>query len=467
MVVGAGPNGLAAAITLARRGWRVQILEQASRIGGGVRTEPLTLPGFRHDVCSAVHPMAQASPFFQGLPQEVLGLEWVHPPVAAAHPFDGGGAAILVGSVEETAAGLGRDGAAYRRVVGQAVTDWEALAPQLLGPPRIPRHPLVLGRFGLRALRSAESLARQSFREREARGLFAGLAAHSLVPLEKAGTASFGLVLAAVGHTYGWPFPRGGAGVIARALATHLETLGGRITVDHPVRSLDDLPAVDAVLLDVTPRQLLAIAGERFPPRHRRRLRRFRYGPGVFKVDWALDGPIPWTAEACHRAGTVHLGGTLEEVVSSEAEVGRGDHPERPFVLLAQPSRFDPTRAPPGRHTAWAYCHVPHGSTLDMTQRIEAQVERFAPGFRSRVLARHTRNTRELELENPNLVGGDIGGGANDLRQLLFRPIPAFSPYRTPDPRVFLCSSSTPPGGGVHGMCGFHSARAVLRAQGA
>jgi phytoene dehydrogenase-like protein len=463
-VVGAGPNGLAAAITMARAGRSVLVLEARETVGGGSRSGELTLPGFVHDICSAIHPLGLASPFMRSLPLEAHGLRWVHPPAPLAHPLDDGSAVVLERSVAATAtrANLGRDAAAYRRLMSPLARDWRRLVRDILGPLRFPRHPFALARFGMEALLPASVLARALFRDERARAIFAGMSAHSILPLGRPVTASFGLVLGMLAHGVGWPVARGGSQQIAGAMASYLRSLGGEIVTGRQIESLDALPA-QTVLLDVTPRQLLQIAGERLPPGYRRQLGRYRYGPGVFKVDWALDGPVPWKAAACLRAATVHLGGTLEEVERSEQAVWRGEHPERPFVLLAQQSLFDPTRAPEGKHTVWAYCHVPHGSTLDMTERIEAQVERFAPGFKERVLARHTISARQMQHYNPNYIGGDINGGAQDLRQLFARPTLSLVPYRTPARGIYICSSSTPPGGGVHGMCGYHAARAAIR----
>jgi phytoene dehydrogenase-like protein len=463
VVVGAGPNGLAAAVELARNGRSVHVIERAPQVGGGTRTAELTLPGFRHDTCSAVHPLAVGSPFLATLPLAALGLELIEPPLPAAHPLDGGGAAVLYRSLDETADALGRDGRAYRALVGPFARGWDRLAPFVLGPPGIPGSPLLVARFGAVAGAPAGLLAGGAFRTPGARALFAGMAAHAMRPLAALGTSAFGLVLLALGHACGWPVARGGSEAIATALRRHLESLGGTVEVGCEVTSLAQLPPARAVLLDVTPRQALAICGDELPPRYRRALARFRYGPGVFKVDYALDGPVPWAAPACRRAGTVHLGGTLAEIAASESAVARGRHAERPYVLVAQPSLADPTRAPEGAQTLWAYCHVPNGSTVDMAAAIEAQIERFAPGFRDRVLARATRSPAQIEAENPNYVGGDINGGLASLRQVLARPTPSLNPYATPNPRLFLCSSSTPPGGGVHGMCGYHAARAALR----
>lgn len=463
IVIGSGPNGLAAAVALARAGRSVLVVEASDTIGGGTRSEPLTLPGYVHDVCSAVHPMAVASPFFKTLPLADHGLEWVHPEIPFAHPLDDGTSAVLERDVDRTADLLGVDGQAYRKLMGPLTAHADALFADLLGPIGLPRHPITALRFGWNAIRSGKGLAEAWFRTEPARALVAGLAAHAVLPLDQSPGAAIALMLGVAGHAVGWPFPRGGARKIAEALASYLRSLGGVIETGRLVKSLDELPPARAVLLDVTPRQVLALAGHRLPGRYRQSLQRYRYGPGVFKVDWALSGPIPWRAEVCRRAGTVHVGGTLEEVAAAERAPWRGEHAERPFVLLAQPTVFDPTRAPAGGHIAWGYCHVPHGSTVDMTDRIEAQVERFAPGFRDRILARHVMNTAAMERHNPNLVGGDIAGGVTDWRQLFTRPVARFNPYTTPTAGLYICSSSTPPGGGVHGMCGYFAAKAALR----
>jgi phytoene dehydrogenase-like protein len=463
VIVGSGPNGLAAAVELARNGKRVAVLEGKSTIGGGARSAEITLPGFVHDLGSAIHPLGYASPFFRSLPLDEHGLEWVHPDVPLAHPFDGGEVAVLERSLEATAAGLGPDAAAYRRLMGPGSADASRIAGFFVGKPSLIRHPLALASSGIRALGDAEGMARNVFEGEKARGLFAGNAAHSFLPLTQPPSALFGLLLGTLGHAFGWPFPRGGSQSLANALASYLESMGGEIFTNAQVSTVDDVPRTRAVLFDVTPRQLHDVAGEHFTDDYNKALKRYRYGPGVFKVDFALDGPIPWEAEGCLRAGTVHLGGTLEEVTAGEATVARGEHPERPFILLAQQSLFDGTRAPDGKHTVWAYCHVPNGSTFDMTERIEAQIERFAPGFRERIMAKRTAGTAELERWNPNLVGGDINGGYMDLRQLFTRPMIRPNPYSTPARGLYICSSSTPPGGGVHGMSGYLAARVVLR----
>jgi len=462
VVVGAGPNGLAAAISLARAGRSVRVLEAGPTPGGGARSAELTLPGFVHDVCSAIHPLAAASPFFRQLPLADHGLEWVHPESPLAHPLEEGRAALLERSLEATAASLGPDADTYVKWMRPMVRVFEDVVAQMADPLRMPRHPFRLARFGLRALRSAQGLSTHAFKGPLARALFAGAAAHSFSPLERPLTSAIGLVLLAAGHTVGWPFPRGGSQKLVDALVGYLRALGGEVVTGHPVDTVEALPKARAVVLDVTPAQLLKLAGHRFPEKYQENLRRFAYGPGVFKVDWALSGPIPWKAEACARAGTVHVGGSLEEIAASEASMAQGKAPERPYVLVAQQSLFDGTRAPAGQHTGWAYCHVPNGSTEDMTERIEAQLERFAPGFRQRILARHVRSPAQYEAYNANFVGGDISGGSLEGMRALIRPLGRLNPYTTPDPRIFLCSSSTPPGPGVHGLCGWLAARTVL-----
>jgi phytoene dehydrogenase-like protein len=462
VVIGSGPNGLAAAITLARAGKSVVVYEARATIGGGMRTKESTLPGYLHDVCSAIHPMALGSPFMRSLPLKHFGVEWVQPDVPLAHPLDDGAAVLLERSVDATAANLGADGPAYRQLMTPLVSHWDDLAAEILGPLRPPRHPIVMARFGLDGVRSVRSVARQHFKGERARALLAGMSAHAMLPMEQPPSAAFALVLGALGHAVGWPIARGGSQCIADGMAAYLRALGGEIVTNREVRSLEELPQAAHVLCDITPRQLLRLSGDYFPAHFQRRLERYRYGQGVFKLDLALDGPIPWTAPDVSRAGTVHLGGTFEEIAASERAVWRGEHPERPYVLLAQQSRFDSTRAPKGKQTVWTYCHVPSGSTEDMTARIEAQIERFAPGFRARILARHAMTAADLEAYNPNYVGGDINGGVQDLWQLFTRPTIRPVPYATPDPRILLCSSSTPPGGAVHGMCGYFAARVAL-----
>ena len=462
VVLGSGPNGLSAAIALQQKGLSVLLLEGKDQIGGGLRSAGLTLPGFTHDICSAIHPLAAGSPFFNTLPLREHGLEFIYPGIAAAHPFDDGTAALLGGSVEDTANGLGKDGDAYRRLMGPLVRDWPELAPDILGPLHYPAHPLSMARFGWVGLSASTRLARR-FHAEAARGLWGGMAAHSLQPLSNAATSAIGLVLMIAAHVKGWPLPRRGSYAIADALASYFISLGGKIETGIYIRHFSQLPSSRALLLDLTPRQLLQLGGHRWSSLYQWQLQRYRYGMGVFKIDWALDDRIPFTAEGCCRAGTVHLGNTLEEMVASEEFSSKGGYPDRPFVLLTQPSVFDPSRAPQGRHTAWAYCHVPNGSRKDMTENIERQVERFAPGFRDRILARHVMDTAALEEYNSNYVGGDINGGIIDLRQLFTRPALRSSPYRTSEKGIYICSSSTPPGGGVHGMCGYHAARRALK----
>ena len=458
VVIGSGPNGLAAAIVLSRAGLRTQVLEAAEQMGGAARSSELTLPGFIHDLCSAVHPMAIASPFFRTLPLDRHGLEWIHPPVPLAHPLDDGTAVLMHRSISETCAGLGADGPAYRELMAPLVDACPGLLFDALGPLRFPTHPFGMARLGLVGLRSARALAESRFHGERARALFAGVAGHSILPLEEPGSAAFGLMLAVAGHYAGWPIPRGGAQRISDALAA---CFGGDVRCGERVQSLEEILPARIVLCDLSPRPLLGIAGHRFTDSYRKKLERYRYGPGVYKVDWALAEPIPWLAAECAQAGTVHVGGTLEEIGVSERAAWRGEHTDRPFVLLAQPSLFDPTRAPAGKHTAWAYCHVPNGSTVPMLDRIEAQIERFAPGFRELVLARHIMSAGDLEQRNPNFVGGDINGGAADLPQLFLRP--TIGMYSTPLRGLYICSASTPPGGGVHGMCGYFAARRALR----
>ena len=466
VVVGSGPNGLTAAIVLARAGRSVVVREALDAVGGGVHSAELTLPGFVHDTCSSIYPLGAGSPVFRRLPLAEHGLEWAHSDAALAHPLDGGRAAILERDLDATAAGLGEDEDAYRALVGPLVRDWPALERSILRPlVRVPRHPVALARFGLLALRSAEGLARARFRGEKARALFAGCAAHSTLRLDRSPSASFGLVLTALGHVAGWPVARGGAQRLADTLAAYLRSLGGEIETGARVERLAELDGAGAVLADVSPRELLRLGGNGLPPRYRRALERYRYGPGSFKLDLALDGPIPWEAPEVGRAACVHVGGTLDEIAAAVRAPWQGRPAERPFVILAQQCVADPSRAPNGKHTVWAYCHVPNGSTFDMTERIERQIERFAPGFRKRILARAVTTPADFERRNPSLAGGDINAGAQDLPQLLFRPVPRLVPYTTPVPGLFLCSASTPPGGGVHGLCGFGGAQAVLAAR--
>jgi phytoene dehydrogenase-like protein len=462
IVIGSGPNGLAAAVCLAQAGASVLVLEAHAEIGGGTRTAELTLPGFRHDQCSAVHPMAILSPWLRRLPLADHGLRWICPPASVAHPLDGQPAVLLRPSLADTANDLGEDAGAYRRLLAPFLGDPHGLFADALAPLRIPHHPLRMLRFGVQALRSATGLARR-FETTQARALLAGCAAHAILPLDRAVTAAVGLMFLLAGHVEAWPVAAGGSHAITRALASLLQASGGRIETSVRVRSLADLPAARVYLFDTSPAQLASIAEPILPRRYVRRLRRYRYGPGAFKLDWALDGPIPWRDPRCLEASTIHLGGTLEEIAAAEAAVWRGEHPSRPFVLLCQQSQFDPTRAPPGKHTGYAYCHVPPGSTVDLTTHIERQIERFAPGFCDRILARHITTPDDFERDNPNYIGGAITGGVGDLSQLFTRPVARMSPYTTPNRRVFLCSASTPPGGGVHGMCGYHAARVALR----
>ena len=442
---------------------KVTVIEAADTVGGGSRTKELTLPGFRHDVCSAVHPLGAGSPFFRALPLEQFGLRWVHPVIAMAHPFEDGTAAVLQRSLSETARGLGADGDAYRRLMQPFARDWDKLAPAILGPvQRIPRSPILMAKFGFAAMRSATGLASSAFKDEKTRAMFVGIAAHANIRLDRPFAASFGLVLGGAAHAGGWPVAEGGSQAISDALTKYLCSLGGEVVTGRRVESLDGIDASSAVVFDVTPRQLLGIAGPELTQGYRKGLSKFRYGPGVFKIDYALDAPIPWAADACRRAGTVHIGPTMEDIHLSELAVAKGRHPGKPYVLVTQPSLADATRAPTGKHIAWAYCHVPNGSGEDMTERVEAQIERFAPGFREIVLARHTMGSEALSQYNENYVGGDIAAGAHDGLQLFFRPVMRPSPYRTSNPRLFICSASTPPGAGVHGMCGYHAAMAVL-----
>jgi phytoene dehydrogenase-like protein len=463
IVVGSGPNGLAAAIELAKANLSVLVLEASDTVGGGTRSKELTLPGFVHDVCSAVHPMAIASPFLKTLPLAEHGLHWIHPTYPCAHPLDDGTAAVLEQSLAQTAERLDRDGSAYRGLYAPLISTATGLFEDLLGPFIIPKRPFAALRFGLRAIRSCSGLAQSYFQTEPARALIAGLGAHSVLPLDQSPSAAIAVMLGLASHVVGWPIPRGGSQQIANSLASYFRSLGGIIQTGYRVETVDTLPLARAILFDLAPRQINTIAGHRLPNRYRRQLAQYRYGPGVFKLDWALSDPIPWRAEACRKAGTVHVGGTLAEVAASERAAWQGEHIVKPFVLVAQPSVFDTTRAPAGKHTAWAYCHVPSGSERDMTVAIESQIERFAPGFHDVIVARHAMGTADMQRYNANYIGGDITGGVNDWWQLFTRPAIRLNPYTTPNPRLFICSSSTPPGGGVHGMCGYHAARAVLR----
>jgi len=462
VVVGSGPNGLAAAITMQQEGLSVLLIEGKDVIGGGLTSAEFTLPGFVHDVCSAIHPLAVGSPFFNTLPLADHGLQYTFPDLAAAHPFDDGTAAVLGSSINDTAARLGADERAYLDLFGPLVRDWPDIAADVLGPLHFPKHPLKMARFGLNALTSASHLAKR-FKTRQAKGLWAGMAAHSIQPLSNLTTSAIGLVLMTAAHLKGWPIPLGGSKEIANALSSYFISLGGRIETGRYIKSFSELPSAKTVLFDVTPKQLLQIAGHKFSSIYKWQLERYRYGMGVFKIDWALDGPIPFTAADARKAGTVHIGNTLEEIEWSEKQSWEGKHAEKPFVLLAQQSLFDDTRAPEGKHTAWAYCHVPNGSIKDMTDIIEQQVERFAPGFRDVIIGRHTMNTAQVQEYNPNYIGGDINGGVIDIGQIFTRPALRSSPYRTSAKGLYLCSSSTPPGGGVHGMCGYHAAKTALK----
>lgn len=461
-IVGSGPNGLAAGIKLAQEGLSVVVYEAKATIGGGLRTAELTLPGYKHDICSAIHPLAVSSPFFNTLPLDQHGLEWVYPDIQLAHPFDTGKAALLYRSIERSADTLNLDAYAYKNLFESFVKNWDFLKEDLLAPLQFPKHPWLMARFGFYGIRSANSFLRSSFDFEKARGLFAGLAAHSNMSLKKSITSAFGLVLGISGHAVGWPFPKGGSQKIADALASYFQSLGGKIYTNTPIENLAQIRA-KVILCDITPKQLIQIAGNQLPSTYKKRLERYRYGPGVFKMDWALSSPIPWIAEECLKAGTVHIGGTAEEIVYSEEMVAQGKVSTKPYIILAQQSLFDKTRAPEGKQTAWGYCHVPNGFNENMTGVIENQIERFAPGFKDCILARSTKSPIDLEKYNPNLIGGDINGGIQDIYQLFTRPIASLSPYATPLKNVYICSSSTPPGGGVHGMCGYQAALSALR----
>lgn len=463
VVIGSGPNGLAAAIYLAQRKLSVLIVEAAEKIGGGTRSEEITLPGFVHDICSTIHPLTVVSPFFRSLPLKDFGLEFIQPPASVAHVLDDGTAVLLKKSVEETAEGLGADAASYERLVEVLARNFDRLVPDLLAPLRFPRgNPFLMAAFGLKGMTSAANLVNHYFKEERARALFAGNAAHSMIPLEDTPSAAFGLVLLLTGHAVGWCFPRGGASKIADALSGYFLSLGGKIETGWQVKNVDELPSSPVVLFDLTPRQIIKIAGNRLPDSYRERLEKFVYGAGVFKMDFALSEPIPWKAKECFEAGTVHLGGTFEEIAASERAHAEGEITEKPFVLVAQTSLFDATRAPAGKHTGWAYCHIPNNSPADMSEIIENQIERFAPGFKDCILAKATKTAREMERWNSNYVGGDINGGAGILSQLFTRPVAKFDPYEMPTKGFYICSSSTPPGGGVHGMCGYHAAKTAF-----
>jgi phytoene dehydrogenase-like protein len=462
IVVGSGPNGLAAAIAMQQQHLSVLLIEGKETIGGGLRTQELTLPGFMHDVCSAIHPLAFASPFFKSLPLHDHGLEYISPPIPAAHPFEGGTETALFPDLEETSQHLGKDQDAYIQLLAPLVGSWSKIANDILAPLHLPAHPYLMAQFGWKALSSATAMSKR-FHTREAKALWSGMAAHALQPLSNTATSAIALVLMITAHTGGWPLAKGGSQSIAHALASYFVSLGGKIQTNFYVHSMEQLPSAHAILFDTTPRQLLQIAGHSLSGLYKWQLDHYRYGMGVYKIDWALAEPIPFIAPYCRQAGTIHLGNTMAEIVEAEKATAAGAHPQQPFVILAQPGLFDPSRAPSGKHTTWAYCHVPNGSTVDMTSRIENQVERFAPGFKERILGRHVMNTVDMENYNPNYIGGDINGGVIDIRQLFTRPALRWSPYKTSAKGIYLCSSSTPPGGGVHGMCGYHAAKKAMK----
>lgn len=462
IIVGSGPNGLAAAIRLALEGLKVKVFEASATVGGGMRTAELMQQGVHHDICSAIHPMAASSPFLKQLPLSDFGLEWIQPQYPVAHPLDNGKAVVMQRSLEATADDLGIDSASYKNLMQPIAENWDALTNDFLGPLTIPKHPFLMARFGLNAIQPAQRL-QSKFETEEAKALFAGLAAHSILPLDAPVTAAIGLVLGAAGHSVGWPLPKGGSQSIANAMTRYLQSLGGEVETDFEVTSIDQLPSHQCILFDLTPRQLIEIAGDRLPEWYVNRLKKFKYGSGVFKIDYILKEPVPWSDPRCQKAGTVHLGGMFGEIAAAEKLLDDNKHAEKPYVLVAQQSMFDESRTPDGRHTLWAYCHVPSGSTRDMTQEIDNQIERFAPGFRDVVEERHTMNTSQFEEYNANYFGGDINGGRQDIWQLFTRPIHLINPYATPADGVYLCSSSTPPGGGVHGMCGYHAAMLALR----
>lgn len=462
VIVGSGPNGLAAAIRLALEGLTVKVFEASQTIGGGMRTQELMQPGFHHDICSAIHPMAATSPFLKQLPLKKYGLDWIHPDYPAAHPLDDGPAAVLYKDFQKTAASLEQDEETYKSLISPLMENWNGLTKDFLGPLGIPKHPFQMASFGLKGLQSAQSIQKK-YKSKRAKALFAGLAAHSILPLHAMASSAIGFVLGAAAHTVGWPMPKGGSQSLALAMAHYLEYLGGEIETDIEIQSIDQLPGSKAVLFDLTPRQVIKIAGDRLPSSYKKRLEKYTYGSGVFKTDYILKEPVPWADPECRKAGTVHLGGTFEEIAQAEAETDRGNHPEKPYVLVAQQSLFDETRTPDNRQTLWAYCHVPNGSNIDMTEAIENQIERFAPGFRDVIEQKKTMSTRQFHEYNANYIGGDINGGRQDIWQLFSRPLHLVNPYATPAKGIYFCSSSTPPGGGVHGMCGFHAANLVLK----
>ena len=463
IVIGSGPNGFAAAIELAKANLSVALFEAKGTVGGGMRSGELTLPHFIHDICSAIHPLAISSPFFNKLSLESHGVEWIQPPSPLAHPFDNGSAAVLERSVERTCHALAKDAQAYKKLMEPFIENWTELSSDLLAPLHFPKHPFQMAKFGFLGLRSAEGLCQEKFEEDQTKSLFLGMAAHSFLPLTRPLSAAFGLILAILGHVKGWPIVKGGSQLIASGLEFVFRSLGGEIYTNETIKNIDTLPPSKVIVCDVTPRQLLKMAGHRLSESYKNQLERYRYGPGVFKVDWALNAPIPWKAEACKKAGTIHLGGSANEIIESEQLIWEGKVSEKPFVILAQQSLFDPTRSPIGMHTGWAYCHVPNGCTIDMTERIESQIERFAPGFRDCILARSSRSPKDMEHYNANNIGGDINGGVQDLSQLFTRPVVRFNPYSTSCKELYICSSSTPPGGGVHGLCGYFAAKAILR----
>ncbi|MGE5496830.1 MAG: phytoene desaturase family protein [Syntrophothermus sp.] len=463
VVVGSGPNGLAAAITLLKAGKKVAVFEAMETTGGGMRTKELTLPGFRHDVCSAIHPLGIASPFFIRLPLKEHGLEWIFPKISMAHPFDDGTSVNLKNSITSTSRMLDNDSASYYQLMQSMSGRWHLIAEDVLGPFGFPRHPFAMLAFGLSAIQSASKFIDRKFKGFRAKGFFAGLAAHAIIPLNQPVTAAFGIILGTLGHISGWPMPKGGSQSIARAMQLYIESLGGEIYTNRCINSLGELPKSKVIMMDVGPKQLIKIAAGTLPDDYIKKLEKYRYGPGIFKVDYALSGPVPFRAPGCLDAGVIHIGGSYEEIRSSEETVWAGNHQKYPFVIAAQQSVFDASRAPEGKHTFWAYCHVPNGSTVDMTEAIEHQIERFAPGFKNLILARHKMTSMDFQAYDPNYIGGDINGGVQDWKQLFTRPVASLSPYRTPVKGLYICSSSTPPGGGVHGMCGYHAARRAIK----